>query len=84
MQQLTTTFGTSPSLRDLSSIVKQAKSFSSSITLQATNGQEFDAKSLFKMQKGNFKLGDVIEITVEGEDEIAAAQDMARYIAQHE
>ncbi len=56
-------------------IVKQAKEFTSSIKV-TKDGKTADAKKIFTLMGLAAKCGNTITITVEGEDEAAAAEAM--------
>lgn len=63
--------------------VKEAKNFSSEITL-TYNGKSASAKSLFKLQTLGLTQGTVITISAEGEDEQKAVEHLVKLMAKLE
>ena len=59
-------------------LVKEAKNFSSTITLEA-NGKKGVAKGLMGVMSMAVKQGHEVTVTVEGDDEVAAAAAMKAF-----
>lgn len=66
-------------VRPAAEFVKQAKAFTSSITI-TSNGKSASAKSLFKLQTLGLTKGTVITISAEGEDEQKAVDHLVALI----
>ena len=64
--------------RPAGSFVKKAQSFADKITV-SKNGKTVDAKRLFSVINLQINKGDEITITVEGETEAAAAEELKNY-----
>ena len=60
--------------------VKKAQGFAEKITV-AKNGKSVDAKRLFSIINLQINKGDEITITVEGDNEAAAAEELKAYCA---
>nr|WP_319489993.1 HPr family phosphocarrier protein [uncultured Caproiciproducens sp.] len=60
--------------RPAGALVKTAKSFSSVITLEKTDGKAADMKKLFDIMGLAVKKGDKVTVTASGADETAAIQ----------
>ena len=60
-------------------LVKQASSFSSSITV-STDEKNADAKKLFALMALNIKCGQTIHVKAEGSDEDAAADALKNFL----
>ena len=65
--------------RPAAQFVKEAKAFSSDITV-TSNGKSSSAKSLFKLQTLGLVQGTVITISAEGEDEEKAVEHLVALI----
>ncbi|WP_163132351.1 HPr family phosphocarrier protein [Agarivorans sp. Alg241-V36] len=61
--------------RPAAQFVKEAKAFSSDITVES-NGKSASAKSLFKLQTLGLTKGTSVVIRAEGEDEAAAVEKL--------
>ena len=59
-------------------LVKEAKNFSSTITLEA-NGKKSAAKGLMGVMSMAVKQGNEVTVTIEGDDEVAAAEAMKSF-----
>lgn len=59
--------------------VKEAKAFSSEITV-TSDGKQVSAKSLFKLQTLGLVQGTVITITAIGDDEIQAVDHLVKFL----
>ena len=59
-------------------LVKEAKNFTSTITLEA-NGKKGAAKGLMGVMSMAVKQGNEVTVTVEGDDEVAAAAAMKKF-----
>lgn len=66
-------------VRPAAEFVKQAKAFTSNITI-TSNGKSASAKSLFKLQTLGLTKGTVITISAEGEDEQKAVDHLVALI----
>ena len=63
-------------------LVKEAKNFTSTITLEA-NGKKGAAKGLMGVMSMAVKQGNEVTVTVEGEDEAAAAAAMKAFFEKN-
>ena len=63
-------------------LVKTAKPFASKITL-ACNGKTADAKRLIAVMSLGVKQGHVLSVTVEGDDEDAAAEALEKFLKEN-
>ena len=63
-------------------LVKEAKNFSSTITLEA-NGKKGAAKGLMGVMGMAVKQGMEVTVTVEGDDEVAAAAAMKEFFEKN-
>ncbi|MBR3810758.1 MAG: HPr family phosphocarrier protein [Agathobacter sp.] len=59
-------------------LVKEAKQFESAVTLEA-NGKKGSAKGLMGVMSMAVKQGHEVTVTVEGADEVAAAEAMKKF-----
>ena len=59
-------------------LVKQAKNYSSRITVRA-NGKECDATRLMSLMAMCIKCGTAVKITVEGDDEETCAAELEKF-----
>jgi phosphocarrier protein len=59
-------------------LVKEAKNFASTITLEA-NGKKGAAKGLMGVMSMGVKQGHEVTVTVEGDDEVAAVEAMKAF-----
>lgn len=59
-------------------LVKEAKNFASVITLEA-NGKKSAAKGLMGVMSMGVKQGNEVTVTIEGDDEVAAAEAMKAF-----
>lgn len=69
--------------RPAAQLVKEAKAFTSDITI-SSNGKSASAKSLFKLQTLGLTQGTVISISAEGEDEQQAVEHLVKLIPELE
>jgi phosphotransferase system HPr (HPr) family protein len=69
--------------RPAAKFVKEAKSYSSDITV-VKDGAEVNAKSSLRLMTLGAKHGDVVVIRAEGEDEEAAVDALVALISQEE
>lgn len=63
-------------------LVKVAKTFSSSIKLEC-NGKSADAKRLIAVMSLGVKQGNVLSVTVEGEDEEGASEKLSSFLKEN-
>ena len=63
-------------------LVKKAKEFSSSITIKA-GGKSGDAKKLFALMAMGVACGNVVTVTVEGDDEESAASALKLFFSEN-
>ena len=63
-------------------LVKQTSQYKSEITL-AKDGHAVNAKGILALMGLGVKQGDLIKITIEGEDEDAAALELKNYLWTH-
>ncbi len=63
-------------------LAKEAKKYSSTITLTA-NGKQAEATKLMAIMALGVKKGHVVNVTIEGDDEKDACQDMQRFFEQN-
>lgn len=82
-QEVTITAPNGLHTRPATQFVKEAKSFSSEITLSC-NGKSAIAKSLFKLQTLGLTQGTVVTISAEGEDEQKAVEHLVKLMAELE
>lgn len=69
--------------RPAAQFVKEAKTFTSDITV-SSNGKSSSAKSLFKLQTLGLTQGTVITISAEGEDEQQAVEHLVKLLPELE
>ncbi|QIQ20436.1 phosphocarrier protein Hpr [Zophobihabitans entericus] len=69
--------------RPAAQFVKEAKTFSSEITV-TSSGKSASAKSLFKLQTLGLTQGTLITISAEGEDEQQAVEHLVKLIPELE
>lgn len=62
-------------------LAAKATEFKSNIVLKC-KGKEADAKKLIRLMTLGVKQGDVLDISVEGEDEETAAVELAQFLAE--
>lgn len=60
-------------------LVKEAKKYTSKISVKQENGKMADATRLMAVMSLGVKCGNTVEITIEGEDEDAAAEGMQNF-----
>jgi phosphocarrier protein len=60
-------------------LVKEAKNFSSAITLTTSAGKSADVKKLMVLMSLGVKHGDTVTIEAEGDDEDAAIEGMEEF-----
>ncbi|WRS27384.1 HPr family phosphocarrier protein [Oscillospiraceae bacterium MB08-C2-2] len=65
--------------RPAARLVKLCKTYKSKVTLQA-GGRCCDAKSIFKLLQCAIKVGEIVIVQAEGEDEAQAATAVAQLI----
>ncbi|MFB6422146.1 MAG: phosphocarrier protein Hpr [Candidatus Malihini olakiniferum] len=70
-------------IRPAAQFVKEAKGFTSEITV-TSNGKSASAKSLFKLQALGLKKGTVVTLSSEGEDEQKAVEYLVKVISELE
>ena len=63
-------------------LVKQAKTFSSEITIEK-DGRTVGAANLMKLMGLGIKCGDTIRVNIAGEDEAAAAETLKTFFQQN-
>lgn len=68
--------------RAAGSLVKKAKDFSSSITVEK-NGRSASAKGIFALMGLCVKQNDTVTVKVEGEDEDTAAKEIETFFAMN-
>lgn len=69
--------------RPAAQFVKEAKAFTSDITL-SSGGKSASAKSLFKLQTLGLTQGTVVTISAEGEDEQQAVEFLVKLMGELE
>lgn len=82
-QEVTITAPNGLHTRPAAQFVKEAKSFSSEITL-SYNSKSASAKSLFKLQTLGLTQGTIVTISAEGEDEQKAVEHLVKIMAELE
>lgn len=70
--------------RPAAQFVKEAKAFTSEITVTTSDGKSASAKSLFKLQTLGLAKGAVITISAEGEDEEQAVEYLTKLLPELE
>ncbi|AMA64628.1 Phosphocarrier protein HPr [Candidatus Arsenophonus lipoptenae] len=84
-QEVTITAANGLHTRPAAQFVKEAKNFSSEITLTYNgNGKSASAKSLFKLQTLGLTQGTVVTISAEGEDEKKAVEHLVKLMSELE
>ena len=68
--------------RPVGMLVKKAKEFSSSITIKS-DGKSGDAKKLFSLMAMGVACGNVVTVTVEGDDEESAASALELFFSDN-
>ena len=63
-------------------LVKLAKKYSSKVTLEK-NGKTCDMRKLMAVMGLGIKQGETITVTVEGEDETVAAEEIAAFLNEN-
>lgn len=63
-------------------LVKLAKKYSSKVTLEK-NGKSCDMRKLMAVMGLGIKQGETITVTVEGEDEAIAADEIATFLSEN-
>ena len=63
-------------------LVKLAKKYSSKVTLEK-NGKSCDMRKLMAVMGLGIKQGETITVTVEGEDEAVAADEIATFLSEN-
>lgn len=63
-------------------LVKQAASFRSEITI-TVKGKQASLKKLFALMGMGIKQGDVVTVTVNGEDEVEAAEALEQFLQKN-
>lgn len=63
-------------------LVKAAKEYASKVTVEC-NGKSADARKLMALMSMGVKSGDEVTITVEGEDEAAAAASLEKFFSEN-
>ncbi|AEW44472.1 histidine-containing phosphocarrier protein of the phosphotransferase system (PTS) [Serratia symbiotica str. 'Cinara cedri'] len=82
-QEITITAPNGLHTRPAAQFVKEAKSFTSDITV-TYNGKNVSAKSLFKLQMLGLSKGTVVSIEATGEDEQQAVKHLAKLMTELE
>jgi len=82
-QEVTITAPNGLHTRPAAQFVKEAKAFSSEITV-TSNGKSASAKSLFKLQTLGLTQGTVVTLSAEGEDEQKAVEHLVQLMAELE
>ncbi|MBP6123600.1 MULTISPECIES: phosphocarrier protein Hpr [Providencia] len=82
-QEVTITAPNGLHTRPAAQFVKEAKAFSSDITL-ISGGKSASAKSLFKLQTLGLTQGTVVTISAEGEDEKQAVESLVKLMGELE
>ena len=63
-------------------LVKAAKGFSSQVMIQK-GGKSVDVKKLMVLMGLGVKCGDTVEVTIEGDDEVAAAEALEKFFKEN-
>lgn len=82
-QEITITAPNGLHTRPAAQLVKEAKNFTSNITI-SSNGKSASAKSLFKLQTLGLIQGAVVTLAAEGEDEQKAVKHLVKLMAELE
>lgn len=82
-QEVTITAPNGLHTRPAAQFVKEAKAFSSDISL-ISGGKSASAKSLFKLQTLGLTQGTVVTISAEGEDEKQAVEHLVKLMGELE
>ncbi|APC12429.1 MULTISPECIES: phosphocarrier protein Hpr [Providencia] len=82
-QEVTITAPNGLHTRPAAQFVKEAKAFSSDISL-ISGGKSASAKSLFKLQTLGLTQGTVVTISAEGEDEKEAVEHLVKLMGELE
>ncbi|EPY1488933.1 phosphocarrier protein Hpr [Klebsiella michiganensis] len=82
-QEVTITAPNGLHTRPAAQFVKEAKGFTSEITV-TSNGKNASAKSLFKLQTLGLTQGTVVTLSAEGEDEQKAVEHLVKLMAELE
>lgn len=82
-QEVTITAPNGLHTRPAAQFVKEAKGFSSEITI-SINGKSANAKSLFKLQTLGLKRGTLVTLAAEGGDEQKAIEHLVKLMAELE
>ena len=82
-QEVTITAPNGLHTRPAAQFVKEAKAFTSDITL-ISGGKSASAKSLFKLQTLGLTQGTVVTISAEGEDEKQAVEHLVKLMGELE
>lgn len=82
-QEVTITAPNGLHTRPAAQFVKEAKAFSSEITITA-NGKSASAKSLFKLQTLGLTQGTVIILSATGDDEQRAVEHLTKLMSELE
>ncbi|HBO25000.1 MULTISPECIES: phosphocarrier protein Hpr [unclassified Providencia] len=82
-QEVTITAPNGLHTRPAAQFVKEAKAFTSDISL-ISNGKSASAKSLFKLQTLGLTQGTVVTISAEGEDEKEAVEFLVKLMGELE
>lgn len=82
-QEITITAPNGLHTRPAAQFVKEAKSFTSEITV-TSNGKKASAKSLFKLQTLGLVQGTVVSIEASGEDEKKAVEHLVKIMEELE
>ncbi|WAT06411.1 phosphocarrier protein Hpr [Rouxiella badensis] len=80
-QEVTITAPNGLHTRPAAQFVKEAKGFTSDITV-TSNGKSASAKSLFKLQTLGLTQGTVVTLSAEGEDEQKAVEHLVKLMAE--
>ncbi|MBQ9885400.1 MAG: HPr family phosphocarrier protein [Lachnospiraceae bacterium] len=70
--------------RPAGALVKAAKAYGSKIVLEnLSNGKSADAKKLMLLMSLGVKKGDEVKVTVEGDDEAVAAEELEKFFGEN-
>ena len=64
-------------------LVKEAKKFSSAITIRGKNGKSSDVSKILNLMAMGVKHGDIITVQADGEDEEAAVSAMKTLVTNN-
>ncbi|MDD6692476.1 MAG: HPr family phosphocarrier protein [Lachnospiraceae bacterium] len=64
-------------------LVKEVKAHASKVTITAADGKSADAKKLLALMGLGIKQGDTVTVSIDGEDEDAAAASIEKFMKEN-